>query len=154
MQDLYAILGAGRNSSNAAIKAAYRELAKQSHPDLHLGDGAAEDRTKEINYAYTILGDPESRAAYDGQLDLAAAREQRTAFVNNAAIAAGIAFFAIFARRGDVYGYADALKPAAFLKQIGAPSGHQPHCNHWGAGNRRSAFRHFAIGGGAAGQRC
>jgi curved DNA-binding protein CbpA len=97
MQDLYAILGVGRNSSNAAIKAAYRELAKQSHPDLHVGDGEAEDRTKEINSAYTILGDPESRAAYDGKLALAAARERRTAFVNNAAIAAGIAFFAILA---------------------------------------------------------
>ncbi len=97
MQDLYAILGVGRDSSNAAIKAAYRELAKQSHPDLHVGDGEAEDRTKEINSAYTILGDPGSRAAYDEELALAAARARRTAFVDNAAIAAGIAFFAILA---------------------------------------------------------
>jgi curved DNA-binding protein CbpA len=97
MQDLYAILGVGRDSSNAAIKAAYRELAKLSHPDLNLGDGAAEGRTKEINYAYTILGAPESRAAYDDALDLAAARARRVAFVNNVAIAAGVAFFAIAA---------------------------------------------------------
>ncbi len=97
MQDLYKILGVGRDSSNAAIKAAYRELAKQSHPDLHIGDGAAENRTKEINYAYTILGDPEARAVYDEQCDLAAARARKVAFMNNAAIAAGIAFFVIVA---------------------------------------------------------
>ena len=97
MQDLYAILGVGRDSSNAAIKAAYRELAKQSHPDLHVGDGEAENRTKEINYAYTILGDPSLRAAYDDELDTLSAKERKVAFMNVTAVAAGIAFFAIAA---------------------------------------------------------
>ena len=97
MRDLYSILDVGRNSSNAAIKAAYRGLAKQSHPDLHLGDGEAENRTKEINYAYAILGDPGSRAAYDEELDMLAAKERKVAFVNASAIAAGIAFFVIAA---------------------------------------------------------
>ncbi len=97
MRDLYAILDVGRDSSNAAIKAAYRGLAKQSHPDLHLGDGEAESRTKEINNAYTILGDPGLRAAYDEELDMLSAKERKVAFMNAAAIAAGIAFFAIAA---------------------------------------------------------
>ena len=97
MRDLYSILDVGRDSSNAAIKAAYRGLAKQSHPDLHLGDGEAENRTKEINYAYAILGDPGSRAAYDEELDMLAAKERKLAFMNASAIAAGIAFFVIAA---------------------------------------------------------
>jgi hypothetical protein len=97
MRDLYAILEVGRDSSNAAIKAAYRGLAKQSHPDLHLGDGEAENRTKEINYAYTILGDPGLRAAYDEELDMLSAKERKVAFMNASAIAAGIAFFAVAA---------------------------------------------------------
>jgi hypothetical protein len=97
MRDLYAILDVGRDSSNAAIKAAYRELAKQSHPDLHLGDGEAENRTKEINNAYTILGDPVSRAAYDEELDMLSARERKVAFMNASAIVAGIALFAVVA---------------------------------------------------------
>jgi DnaJ-domain-containing protein 1 len=97
MRDLYAILDVGRDSSNAAIKAAYRELAKQSHPDLHLGDGEAESRTKEINNAYTILGDPVLRAAYDEELDMLSARERKVAFMNASAIAAGIVFLAIAA---------------------------------------------------------
>jgi DnaJ-domain-containing protein 1 len=97
MRDLYAILDVGRDSSNAAIKAAYRELAKQSHPDLHLGDGEAENRTKEINNAYTILGDPLLRAAYDEELDMLSARERKVAFMNASAIVAGIALFAVAA---------------------------------------------------------
>lgn len=97
MRDLYSILDVGRDSSNAAIKAAYRGLAKQSHPDLHLGDGEAENRTKEINYAYAVLGDPASRAAYDEELDMLAAKERKVAFLNTSAIAAGIAFLAIAA---------------------------------------------------------
>jgi DnaJ-domain-containing protein 1 len=97
MRDLYAILDVGRDSSNAAIKAAYRGLAKQSHPDLHLGDGEAENRTKEINNAYTILGDPVLRAAYDEELDMLSARERKVAFMNASAIAAGVVFLAIAA---------------------------------------------------------
>ena len=97
MRDLYSILDVGRDSSNAAIKAAYRGLAKQSHPDLHLGDGEAENRTKEINYAYAILGDPGARAVYDEELDMLAAKERKLAFMNASAIAAGIAFFVIAA---------------------------------------------------------
>jgi curved DNA-binding protein CbpA len=97
MRDLYSILDVGRDSSNAAIKAAYRGLAKQSHPDLHLGDGEAENRTKEINYAYAILGDPGLRAAYDEELDMLAAKKRKLAFMNASAIAAGIALFVIAA---------------------------------------------------------
>lgn len=97
MSNLYSVLGVSPEASGQAIKAAYRELAKLTHPDLHLGDEQAESRTKEINYAYTILSDPELRAAYDQELALQAARKRKVFFVNASAISAGMAAFAVTA---------------------------------------------------------
>ena len=68
MLDLYAELGLSRRATGDEIKAAYRALAKRYHPDVNAGDEQDEWRTKEINRAYAILGDPEARAAYDLEL--------------------------------------------------------------------------------------
>jgi len=68
MLDLYAELGLSRRATGDEIKAAYRGLAKRYHPDVNAGDEQDEWRTKEINRAYAILGDPEARAAYDLEL--------------------------------------------------------------------------------------
>jgi curved DNA-binding protein CbpA len=95
MNDLYSVLGVSRDASSQTIKLAFRELAKEHHPDLNLGDRAAENRTKEINYAYTVLSDLDRRAAYDAQLAAAAARKRKTVFMNVAAIAAGFAALAV-----------------------------------------------------------
>ncbi len=97
MKDLYSILGVSPDASGSAIKAAYRDLAKLSHPDLHLGDDEAEDRTKEINYAYTVLSDPDSRVAYDEDLALLSAKRRKVFFMNASAISAGLAAFAVTA---------------------------------------------------------
>ena len=64
-KDYYRILGVERNASQADIKKAYRRLARQYHPDVRPGDKAAEERFKEINEAYEVLGDPEKRKRYD-----------------------------------------------------------------------------------------
>ncbi len=64
-KDYYAILGVPRNATEKEIKAAYRKLARQYHPDVNPGDKQAEERFKEINEAYQVLSDPEKRAAYD-----------------------------------------------------------------------------------------
>jgi DnaJ-class molecular chaperone len=70
MQDLYRILNVGRDADAAAIKAAYRKLAKQLHPDRNPGDSQAERRFKELSRAYDILSDPDKRAQYDaGAID-------------------------------------------------------------------------------------
>jgi molecular chaperone DnaJ len=71
-RDYYEILGVPRDASDADIKAAFRKLAHQYHPDKNQGDGA-EDRFKEINEAYECLCDTEKRANYDrfGQTDSA-----------------------------------------------------------------------------------
>ncbi len=97
MKDLYSILGVSPEASGSAIKAAYRDLAKQSHPDLHLGDDEAEDRTKEINHAYTVLSDPDSRVAYDEELARLSGKRRKVFFVNASAVSAGLAAFAVTA---------------------------------------------------------
>ena len=64
-QDFYELLEVSRTASDAEIKKAYRKLAMKYHPDRNPGDSAAEEKFKEIQNAYSILSDPQKRAAYD-----------------------------------------------------------------------------------------
>lgn len=64
-KDYYAALGLAPTAGDKEIKAAYRKLAREYHPDVNPGDKQAEDRFKEINEAYQALGDPEQRRKYD-----------------------------------------------------------------------------------------
>jgi len=64
-KDYYAILGVSRNADNAAVKRAFRALARQLHPDVNPGNSEAEQRFKEVNEAYAVLGDDEKRQMYD-----------------------------------------------------------------------------------------
>ena len=72
MKDLYEVLGVQKTANEAAIRAAYRKLAKRHHPDLNPDKPEAAARFKEINTANDILSDPEKRARYDrGEIDAA-----------------------------------------------------------------------------------
>ena len=65
-KDYYKILGVPRNASEQDIKKAYRKLAMQYHPDRNPGkEEWANEKFKEINEAYAVLGDPEKRGQYD-----------------------------------------------------------------------------------------
>jgi molecular chaperone DnaJ len=64
-KDFYAALGVPKDADDAAIKKAYRRLARQYHPDQNPGDAAAEARFKEIGEAYAVLSDAEQRKQYD-----------------------------------------------------------------------------------------
>ena len=64
-QDFYDVLGVDRDASQEEIKNAYRKLAQQYHPDRNPDDEAAEERFKEVQEAYDVLGDEEKRKQYD-----------------------------------------------------------------------------------------
>lgn len=62
--DLYSVLGVSRSASEDEIKKAYKKLARKYHPDLNK-DSGAEDKFKEINGAFEVLGNPDKRRMYD-----------------------------------------------------------------------------------------
>ena len=70
MAELYSTLGVAKTADAAAIKKAYRKLAKQYHPDKNADNAKAMERFKAISAAYDILSDDKKRAAYDrGEID-------------------------------------------------------------------------------------
>ena len=97
MEDYYNILGVARGADSDSIKQAYRRLAMKYHPDKTGGDKEAEKRLKEINQAYSVLGDEEKRAAYDqyGEAGLSGA---------NGGFHPGGDFDDIFRNIGDIFG--------------------------------------------------
>ncbi len=64
-RDYYEVLGVDKNADEAAIKKAYRNLAKKYHPDANPGDATAEKKFKEASEAYAVLSDPEKKRQYD-----------------------------------------------------------------------------------------
>lgn len=77
MADPYKALGVARDASQDEIRKAYRKAAKETHPDLNPGKPEAEQRFKEVNAAYDIIGDAEKRRRYDaGEIDETGAERQ------------------------------------------------------------------------------
>lgn len=64
-KNYYDTLGVAKNATEKEIRSAYRRLARQHHPDVNHGDSTAEARFKEINEAYQVLSDADSRKKYD-----------------------------------------------------------------------------------------
>jgi molecular chaperone DnaJ len=64
-RDYYEVLGVARGVGDQELKSAYRKLALQYHPDRNPGDHKAEEKFKEAAEAYSVLSDPQKRAAYD-----------------------------------------------------------------------------------------
>lgn len=104
-RDYYEILGVSRDSDKEEIKRAYRRLARKYHPDVNKEDGA-EERFKEINRAYEVLSEPETRARYD---------RFGEAGVSSGAGAAGFQDF------GDMGGFADIFE--SFFSGFGGAPG-------------------------------
>ncbi len=65
IRNYYELLGVERNASPEDIKKAFRQLARQYHPDMNPGNKVAEEKFKEFNEAYRILSDPMARSQYD-----------------------------------------------------------------------------------------
>jgi len=68
--DYYAVLGVQKTASKADIKKAFRKLARDHHPDANEGDPDAEARFKDVNEAYEVLGDRDTRKEYDHARDM------------------------------------------------------------------------------------
>ena len=62
-QDYYAILGVSKTATQEEVQRAYRKLARKYHPDINKA-ADAEEKFKQINEAYEVLGDPDKRARY------------------------------------------------------------------------------------------
>ena len=96
-RDYYEVLGVDKNADDAALKKAYRKLAKKYHPDVNPGDKDAEAKFKEATEAYTILSDPEKRRQYD--------QFGHAAFENGGGGAGGFGGFDFnSADMGDIFG--------------------------------------------------
>jgi curved DNA-binding protein CbpA len=68
LSDYYQILGVSHTADQPQIRAAYKRLAMQYHPDRNMGDRGAEEMFKKINEAYHVLSDPLKKARYDSRL--------------------------------------------------------------------------------------
>lgn len=90
MKNPYEVLGVSQSASAQEIKKAYRQLAKKYHPDLNQGSAESEAKLKEINEAFSIIGDEENRAKYD--------RYGEAAFDPNAGFGGGFGDFG-----GDIF---------------------------------------------------
>ena len=100
-RDYYEVLGVEKNADDAAIKKAYRVLAKKYHPDMNPGDKEAEKKFKEASEAYAVLSDADKRRQYD--------QFGHAAFEGGAGGAGGFDFSGmdmgdIFGSFGDIFG--------------------------------------------------
>lgn len=95
-RDYYEVLGVDKNADDAALKKAYRALAKKYHPDMHPGDAEAEKKFKEASEAYAVLSDPDKRRQYD--------QFGHAAFDGGAGGAGGFGGFDFSGDMGDIFG--------------------------------------------------
>ena len=95
MRTLYDVLGVRPDVDGGAIRLAFRTLAKAWHPDANIGDRWSERRFKQITAAYTTLGHPATRAAYDERLAATRGRRKRRILEVIFCVAIAIVSFAL-----------------------------------------------------------
>ena len=95
-RDYYEVLGVDRGADDAAIKKAYRSLAKKYHPDMNPNNAEAEAKFKEVNEAYAVLSDPQKKAQYD--------QYGHAAFEQGGMGGGGFGGFGDFGDIGDIFG--------------------------------------------------
>lgn len=107
-RDYYEVLGVSKDADDAALKKAYRMLAKKYHPDANPGDKQAEAAFKEVNEAYSVLSDPKKRAQYDqfghAAFDPRMGGGSGGGFYEGSAADFGDIFGDLFGGGGDIFG--------------------------------------------------
>ncbi|MDA0262441.1 MAG: J domain-containing protein [Proteobacteria bacterium] len=123
-KDLYETLGVQRSATADEIDKAYRNLAKQFHPDLNPGKKEAEDRFKEISAAYSIISDDEKRARYDrGEIDASGQEQQERKFYRNYADAGNGAHYTYSAQDLGGFGNIGDIFAEMFSERAGQSRG-------------------------------
>ncbi len=138
-RDYYEVLGVSKNADAAAIKRAYRKLAKKYHPDTNEGNKAADEKFKEATEAYEVLNDPEKRKMYD-QFGMAAFDGSRGngAEANDFSGSSGFSGFtghSGFSGQSGFSGYTSGGPDGAYRSY------------HFEGGNMDDLFRDFFSGG-------
>lgn len=105
----YAALGLAPDATHRQIRAAYRRLARATHPDGHAGDPAMERRFKRIARAYEVLGDPPRRQAYDERMTWGRFAAPGTGGRATFAVDAGPIYHSDLGHHSDFYQSGDPL---------------------------------------------
>lgn len=123
VRDHYAALGVSADATPAEIKAAYRRLARASHPDRHPGDEAAERRFKRIARAYEVLADPRRRRAYDQRLSFGRFAAPGTAGPATFTVDTGPLYHSDLGHHSDFYQAGDPLSVSEAARLVRRDAG-------------------------------
>ncbi|MDH4142867.1 MAG: J domain-containing protein [Chloroflexota bacterium] len=121
--DHYAALGVAADATQREIKAAYRRLARATHPDGHGGDSAMERRFKRIARAYEILGDPRRRKAYDERLTTGRFAAPGTGGPASYVVDVGPVYHSDLGHHSDFYQVGDPLSVSEAARLVGRDAG-------------------------------
>ena len=121
--DHYATLEVALTASQRVIRAAYRRLARATHPDGHGGDPVLERRFKRIARAYEVLGDPVRRRAYDQRLTTGRFAAPGASRQATFAVDAGPIYHSDLGHHSDFYQTGDPLSVAEAAALVGRDGG-------------------------------
>ena len=149
-KDFYAVLGVAKDADSAAIKKAYRNLAKKYHPDRNPDDAAAAEKFKEIGEAYAVLSDAKERQQYDAIRSMAGGGARFTSGSGGAGAGFEDIFSSMFGGGGGNVRFSTSggAEPDIdeLLRQFGAAGGGAGGYGGYGGGRARRPLGFGGVG--------